>query len=108
VAYCCGDSFCDGAENSSNCALDCGAPAVCGDGTCNGNETSYSCAADCGTPPATEVGLCADGIDNDCDGLTDSADPDCQTCLPIGTSCTTDNQCCSVKCRGPAGNKTCK
>ena len=30
-------------------------------------------------PPTSEVGLCSDTIDNDKDGLTDAADPDCQT-----------------------------
>ncbi len=108
VNYCCGDSFCEGAEDSNNCAVDCGDPPFCGDGTCDPGETSCSCASDCGAPPASEAGLCSDGIDNDCDGLTDGADPDCQTCLPVGSSCTADSQCCSVKCRGPAGNKTCK
>ncbi len=29
-------------------------------------------------------------------------------CLPQGASCTSDEECCSNKCRGPAGNKTCR
>ena len=29
-------------------------------------------------------------------------------CLPKGASCTSDSQCCSNSCKGPAGGKTCK
>ncbi len=29
-------------------------------------------------------------------------------CLPTGASCTSDAECCSNKCKGPAGNKTCR
>ncbi len=29
-------------------------------------------------------------------------------CLPVGASCTSDEECCSDRCRGPAGNKTCR
>jgi beta-glucanase (GH16 family) len=50
--------------------------AYCGDGTCSGYEDSCNCSDDCGLPPATE-GICDDGLDDDCDGLTDSDDPDC-------------------------------
>ena len=40
-----------------------------------------------------------DGIDNDCDGLTDGDDPDCQTtCSPRGTPCTSNDECCSLSC----------
>ncbi len=50
---------------------------------------------------------CADGIDNDCDGLIDGDDPDC-ICLPKAAFCTTDGDCCSNKCRGAAGKKRCR
>jgi hypothetical protein len=52
---------------------------------------------------------CTDTLDNDCDGLTDGADPDCQpACLPPGSSCTANSQCCSGSCKGRPGQKTCR
>jgi hypothetical protein len=66
-----------------------------------------------GCSPTTEN--CTDGIDNDCDGAVDcadsncSSDPSCSTgCSPAGASCTANSDCCSNKCRGRAGNKTCR
>jgi len=63
--------------------------------------------------PVTEI--CNDGIDNDCDGAADCADPECSaapncqsTCGAKGTSCTAASQCCSNKCTGPSSRKTCK
>ncbi|MGD2116557.1 MAG: hypothetical protein PVG07_16000 [Acidobacteriota bacterium] len=59
---------------------------------------------------------CDDGQDNDCDTFVDCDDTDCGGdpacdpggCFPQGASCTVDSDCCSEKCRGPAGGKTCK
>jgi subtilisin family serine protease len=51
-----------------------GTAAFCGDGVCNPGETPCNCPQDCGSPPAE---ICNDGIDNDCDGLTDCADSNC-------------------------------
>ena len=68
-----------------------------------------------GCTPSTEV--CTDGSDNDCDGLTDCADTaNCSTnpacsgggCSAKGEACTVAADCCSNKCTGPAGNKTCR
>ena len=65
-----------------------------------------------GCTPTTEV--CSDGIDNDCDGAIDCADsncsgsPSCGTCSPAGSSCSAASQCCSNKCKGPAGRQTCR
>jgi len=112
--YCCGDSVCEGAEDSVSCDLDCGAPPVCGDGTCDPGEDRCSCADDCGgLPPTSEVGLCSDGVDNDCDFNTDCSDSDCNgdsacSCLPVGSLCSASGDCCSNKCKGKPGAKVCK
>ncbi len=61
------------------------------------------------TPTQNPETSCSDGLDNDCDTLIDAADPDCTpTCSPAGASCTTNSQCCSNRCRGKAGSKTCR
>ncbi|MEE8522989.1 MAG: hypothetical protein V3T72_03575, partial [Thermoanaerobaculia bacterium] len=106
---CCGDGVCQAPEDDLNCAIDCD---TCGDGVCDPNEDSCSCAADCGAPPLTEVGLCDDNLDNDCDGLDDCGDSDCTSdpaCVctlgQSGDACTQDSECCSSKCKG---NGTCR
>jgi hypothetical protein len=112
---CCGDGSCTGFEDGSSCSLDCGAPPTCGDGICNGDETSCSCGLDCGLAPSSEWLTCGDGVDNDCDGVTDCADGDCAdddlcglSCEPVGASCSSSSDCCSGTCKGPRGRKTCK
>ena len=66
----CGDGFCNGDENCTACAADCGACPLptCGDGICNGTETCSDCEADCGacaggtnTPPTVSVTSPTDG-----------------------------------------------
>ena len=93
-----GSESCVDASKGRACRLGAVPLAQCGDGLCEGAETESSCPADCAPPPAAcqptepaEVS-CFDGLDNDCDGLTDGNDPDCQTgvvCTDIGdrTSC---------------------
>jgi hypothetical protein len=70
---------------------------------------SFSPCAGGGCTPTEPVEVsCTDGLDNDCDTLIDAADPDCApSCLPRGASCTTNAQCCSNKCKGKPGAKTC-
>lgn len=92
VGYCCGDSVCEGDENSMSCEVDCSRPD---------NETD-----------------CEDAIDNDSDGSVDcadadcSSDPACQTiCVDLGQAgdpCQGDAACCSGNCKGQPGHKTCK
>jgi hypothetical protein len=59
ISACCGDKLCEGAESISSCANDCDSN-VC---TPTEQGAEYSCS---------------DGQDNDCDGLIDVADLDCQ------------------------------
>ncbi len=103
--FCCGDGVCEGGEDGTNCSIDCGAPPVCGDATCDAGEDECSCPADCcAGAPASEAGLCNDGCDNDCDGLTDGADPDC-ACGGRGAACSLGSDCCSGNCKR---NGTCR
>ncbi len=113
-ASCCGDGACEGDETTGNCEIDCGAPPDCGNAVCDPGENSCSCPGDCGPAPANEVS-CTDGLDEDCDGLADCDDADCGTdpacactLLPSGAACTFDSECCSGKCKGPSGRKTCR
>ena len=129
TSFCCGDTMCEGDEDSSNCETDCGAPPTCGDGTCDpgedqcncavdcpgtcptcgdgscaSGEDRCNCAADCGMPPADETGQCNDGVDNDCDGAADCNDSDCIgdpacSCLGNRSPCTSNSQCCSNNCK---------
>lgn len=118
----CGDSLdndCDGATDGSD--PDCGG-MTCSDyvdrGSCTndpncewtGSPKNGSCQdfVPCAPTSPDEVGLCNDGIDNDCDGVTDCADtadcgndPVCQVDCSVYTTrnlcnnqpaCTWDNQ----------------
>lgn len=96
--HCCGD----GAEDSTDCALDCPLP-VCGDTYCHPGDDSCNCPGDCGAPPSTETN-CSDGVDNDCDGMTDRDDLDCG-CGVKGDSCSSAADCCSGTCKR---NGTCR
>jgi len=100
---CCGDSVCEGPEDSSNCSNDCGAPPLCGDDVCDAGEDPCTCPADCGISPASETS-CTNNVDDDCDGAVDCDDQDCDgdlacTCLPKNAACTLDAECCSGDCK---------
>jgi hypothetical protein len=120
--YCCGldvdcsDPRCN--EDPWVCSDASTEPYCCGDGTCSGNESACSCSVDCGDPFAFEF-VCNDGIDDDCDMVIDCDDPDCTddpgcstppppACAGTGESCTSNEECCSNKCLGKPGSKTCK
>ncbi len=79
-------------------------PEICGDGLDNDcNGLTDNADPTCQTTSCTDVEICGDGIDNDCNGLTDNADPTCQT-----TSCT-DVEICGDgidnDCNGWVDNK---
>jgi hypothetical protein len=102
----CEDPRCNSEEYSCS-----NAPAeayCCGDGSCEGAEDSCNCAVDCGPPSATEAD-CTDGFDNDCDGAVDCDDTDCgaePNCQPA--ACDNDGICdpgedclnCETDCEG--------
>ena len=69
------------------------------DETNNDATDSNMIALSCGS----SMENCIDGIDNNCDGLVDGDDPLCaNACTATGQSCSSDNDCCSNKCRGGA------
>jgi FtsP/CotA-like multicopper oxidase with cupredoxin domain len=86
---------------------------VCGDSECTGSEDSCSCAADCGAPPSSEL-ACTDGLDLDCDGLTDCDDPDCDADAACAAPFCGDMTCdvdedvcsCSADCGAPPTSET--
>jgi len=103
------DTFTDCAD-TTDCDGASGGPTTCGVGVCesSGNLTCSdgaemdSCSPETPTEPGGETS-CNDGLDNDCDGLTDSTDPDCGggvDCSQIGNknacnaeaTCTWDNR----------------
>jgi len=74
----CEDPQCDGVTFG---ACDTGNPGVCSAGTltCDGSAIGPVCTQDqaAGTEGPFGDLTCGDGLDNDCDGLTDAVDPDC-------------------------------
>jgi len=90
-ADCSGSPFCVACTDSDNDNY-----SAAGGGMCCGLTDTSACpaAADCGdtnaaqNPDAREntATLCNDTIDNDCDGLTNCADPDCAA-LPLCATC---------------------
>jgi hypothetical protein len=72
-----------------------------------GKDDGGSC-----TPSEEPEVSCSDGVDNDCDDLVDGSDPDCEggfcTAGQLGDTCTVASDCCSNRCKGKTGRKTCK
>jgi sialate O-acetylesterase len=84
---------------------------VCGDANCDPGEDQCNCPDDCGTPPLTEIS-CTDGIDEDCDEVTDCDDTDCigdPACPSFGdaTCDPGEDECnCSADCGMPPATET--
>jgi hypothetical protein len=73
---------CDGVSDTSTCGV--GVCAATGTQTCNNGTLDDTCTPGTPTEPGMEM-TCGDGLDNDCDGLTDGADPDCVNCGQYST-----------------------
>jgi len=102
----------DGADNDCDGLTDCAdrtdcdditETTICGLGVCkaagsltcrNGALEEIICTPGDPTEPDLEL-TCNDGLDNDCDGLTDAADPDCMACSDYSDkgSCNNDPAC---------------
>lgn len=109
ASFCCGNESCEEGEDRLLCSIDCGGPPVCGDTVCEAGESPCSCAPDCGAPPTSETMFCSNGIDDDCDNLTDCNDTDCtdkctSSCVTSKGACSNNGDCCSDNCK----NGTCR
>jgi subtilisin family serine protease len=104
----------DHLTGGGSCTITESPEASCSDGLDNDCDGLFDgddpdCAPSCEPTESSEVS-CNDGLDNDCDGDIDLADLDCQggSCLVKGAACGSDSDCCSNRCKGKAGAKTCK
>ncbi len=119
--------FCNGSEicNSCTClagtAVNCDDGVSCTDDVCNeGTQSCDNTANDANC----DNGLFCDGVET-CDAVLDCqagpGDPcaggeTCDevndvcvgSCAPVGASCTVPGDCCSNKCKGKPGSKTCR
>jgi hypothetical protein len=93
----CADISCD---NIKNGWCDTGNFGVCQDGQRSCSNFEYVCIQDVDASQEGPYGdnSCIDGDDNDCDGLTDAADPDCQPAQNCGDypdrgTCKADPDC---------------
>ncbi|MCP4656316.1 MAG: hypothetical protein GY856_12960, partial [bacterium] len=95
-ANCDNGLFCDGAE-TCDLVLDCQA----GGDPCPGPGQGCDEVGDvCTCVPTEDPEVsCSDGVDNDCDGMTDGDDPDCgQPCKGTFQLCDSNSECCSGNC----------
>ncbi len=87
-----------------------GSSGGCTDADGDGYEDEACGGTDCNdanqavNPGASEI--CGDSLDNNCDGNVDEG---CGgSCLAKGESCSANADCCSNKCKGKGGNKSCR
>ena len=103
-ATCKGDPVCTPTQAPETSCSD-GQDNDC-DGLVDGNDPD--CPTSC-VPTQLPESSCGDGLDNDCDSFIDGADSDCApSCSAKGDACAVDTDCCSNRCRGAVGSKSCK
>ena len=97
----CEDPQCDGfVDGATSCGV--GACAATGNLVCQTPNQVDNCTpgAPAGEGPFTDPS-CSDGVDNDCDGLTDAADPDCEVPPEICDNGVDDNANGLTDCEEP-------
>jgi hypothetical protein len=116
TAACSADSECDDGNpcttDSCDSAVGCINDAVLcpDDGDLCTTDACDPGTGQCDSTPVT----CDDGVSctiDSCDAVTGECvvdDSQCPVCLDPGASCSSDSECCGGKCRGKAGQKTCK
>jgi hypothetical protein len=64
------------------------------DNDCDG-QLDEGCVSECYPVEFGRETICDNGIDDDCDGLIDCADPDCECCVPVPEICSNriDDDC---------------
>ena len=85
---------------------------ACHDGTqtCSAGEHSQYGPCTGATLPSPEAGHCGDGVDNDCNGRTDCADPVCAgdpACKDAGTTMDADSLDGANRCSPPDASRRC-
>ncbi len=123
----CTDDACVGgacAHTNNTAACDdgnaCTVGDVCSAGACEGTPKDCTPADPCLTDECnSNTGACInepldcnDGVACTIDtcqaGICLHDDSQCPTCAPLGDSCSANSDCCSNKCKGKPGNKTCR
>ncbi|HEX7601475.1 MAG TPA: hypothetical protein VF316_07720, partial [Polyangiaceae bacterium] len=96
------DATCDGVDDDCDGVIDEDyAPSTCGQGACKVTAKCALGVVDC-TPnaPATEGPAgdptCSNGIDDDCDGLVDAQDPNCQAAGCVSAADCDDGNPCTL------------
>ncbi len=88
----CGDRICNNFETSLTCRADCSTLISCGDGTCSSNESHQSCVVDCFEQSVQS--FCGNGF---CSGdeTCSTCSQDCNVCPQV---CTANSGVCQPSC----------